>query len=75
MLFIAEVTELKTLSCEKSLTYEYYTSNIKPSAKKEEGKKGWVCRVCGYVYEGETLPDDFICPLCKHGKEDFEPIK
>lgn len=75
MLFIAEVTELKALSYEKSLTYEYYASNIKPSAKKEEGKKGWVCRVCGYVYEGETLPDDFICPLCKHGKEDFEPIK
>lgn len=70
MLFIADVTEMKTLSDEKPVTYSYYQSNVKP---KPEKKKGYVCRICGYVYEGESLPDDFICPLCKHGADDFEP--
>ena len=55
------------------MTYNYYQSNVKPKPKTE-GKKGWVCKVCGYVYEGEELPEDFICPLCKHGAADFEPI-
>ena len=77
-LFVAEVTEAKTLSAEKSATYEYYQSNIKPkpAAKAEEkgGVKKWVCKVCGYVYEGETLPTDFVCPWCKHGADFFEPI-
>ena len=78
-LFIAEVTEAKKLNNEKSVTYEYYQSNIKPkpqAAKVEEpsAKGKWVCKICGYVYEGDTLPEDFICPLCKHGAADFEEI-
>jgi len=74
-LFIADVTQAFVLSNEPSATYQYYFDNIKPKppAAKEQ-KKGFVCKICGYVYEGETLPDDFICPLCKHGPEDFEPI-
>ena len=77
-LFVAEVTEAKTLSDEKSVTYEYYQSHIKPkpAAPKQEqtAKTKWVCKICGYVHEGEELPDDFICPWCKHPKEDFEKV-
>jgi rubrerythrin len=61
------------LSDEKSVTYTYYQENIKPKPQAEQ-KKGFVCKICGYVYEGDTLPDDFICPWCKHPAEDFEPI-
>ena len=71
-LFIGEVGDAVVLSDEPSCTYAYYQSDIKP--KKQE-KKGWVCTVCGYVYEGDPLPADFICPWCKHGAEDFEPVK
>ncbi len=74
IVFLADVTEAKQLSSEKSLTYEYYFSNIKPKPE-ETKKKGYVCKICGYVYEGEPLPEDFICPICKHGAEDFEQIK
>lgn len=72
-LFVAEVTEAKTLSKDKSVTYEYYQSNIKPKPqpKKEETGEKWVCKVCGYVHEG-PLPDDFVCPWCKHPASDFE---
>ena len=76
-LFVAEVTEAKTLSTEKSITYEYYQNNVKPKPQeqKSEGtKKKWVCKICGYTHEGEELPDDFICPWCKHPAEDFELI-
>lgn len=77
-LFVAEVTEAKTLSTEKSVTYEYYQSNIKPRPNAEppktEGKGKWVCKICGYVHEGEELPEDFICPWCKHPAEDFEKV-
>ena len=77
-LFVAEVTEAKTLSSEKSVSYEYYQSNIKPRPNAEppktEGKGKWVCKICGYVHEGEELPDDFICPWCKHPAEDFEKV-
>ena len=80
-LFVAEVTEAKKLSNEKSVTYEYYQSNIKPKPatpkteeKAEDGKHKWVCKICGYTHEGETLPDDFICPWCKHSAEDFEQV-
>ena len=69
-LFVAEVDDAVVLNDEPSCTYAYYQSDIKPQAKKEE-KKGWVCTVCGYVYEGDPLPADFICPWCKHGAEDF----
>ena len=75
-LFVAEVTEAKTLSDERSVTYEYYQSNIKPKPQAQAqtaDKEKWVCKVCGYVHEGE-LPDDFICPWCKHPASDFERI-
>ena len=72
-LFVADVTEAKVLSKEPSVTYAYYFDHIKPKPQpKDETKPGWVCKICGYVYEGEDLPADFICPLCKHGAEDFE---
>lgn len=74
-LFVADVTEAKVLTSEPSVTYAYYFANIKPKPQPpEEGKKGFICKICGYVYEGETLPPDYICPLCKHGAEDFEPL-
>ena len=72
-MFICTVTEARVLSDKETMTYNYYQSNVKPKPKTE-GKKGWVCKICGYVYEGEELPEDFICPLCKHGAADFEPI-
>lgn len=72
-LFIAEVTEAKTLSDEKSVTYQYYFDNIKPKPQ-EKKKKGFVCEICGYVYEGDELPEDFVCPVCKHGAEVFKPL-
>ena len=73
-LFVAEVTEGKVLSSDKSVSYEYYLSNIKPKPQAEKSNtEKWVCKICGYVHEGE-MPDDFICPWCKHPKEDFERI-
>lgn len=72
-MFICEVTESRVINNEKSMTYAYYHENVKPKPQTE-GKKGYVCKICGYVHEGE-LPDDFICPLCKHGVADFEPIE
>ncbi|MBP3728743.1 MAG: flavin reductase [Lachnospiraceae bacterium] len=78
-LFICSVTESKVISQAESMTYSYYQSNVKPRPPKagegEAKKKGWVCSVCGYVYEGEDLPEDFICPLCKHGASDFEKLQ
>ena len=75
-LFVAKITEAQVLSNEKSATYEYYFANIKPKPQPAEKKiKGWRCKICGYIYEGEELPPDFICPICKHGAEDFERIE
>ena len=73
-MFICSVTEARTISDRESMTYAYYHANVKPKPQTE-GKKGYVCTICGYVYEGDPLPEDFICPLCKHGVQDFEPIK
>ena len=73
-MFICSVTEARTISDRESMTYAYYHANVKPKPKTTESK-GYVCKICGYVYEGEELPEDFICPLCKHGAQDFEPIK
>ena len=74
-LFVADVTEAKILSQAPSVTYAYYFEHIKPKPQPQlTQKKGWVCKVCGYVYEGEELPPDYVCPLCKHGPEDFERI-
>ena len=73
-MFICSVTEARVISDKETMTYSYYHANVKPKPETE-GKKGYVCKICGYVYEGEPLPEDFICPLCKHGAADFEPIK
>ncbi len=73
-MFICSVSEARVLSDRDTMTYAYYHANVKPKPETD-GKKGFVCKICGYVYEGETLPDDFICPLCKHGAADFEPIQ
>lgn len=76
MLFIASVEDMEVLSGDASATYAYYQSEIKPKPEKASGsgKTAWRCSVCGYTYEGETLPDDFICPLCKHPASDFEKV-
>lgn len=73
-MFICTVTESRVISDKDTMTYTYYQNNVKPKPETE-GKKGWVCKVCGYVHEGDELPDDFICPLCKHGVADFERIE
>ena len=72
-LFICSVTEARVLSDKETMTYSYYLENVKPKPETE-GKKGYVCKICGYVYEGEELPNDIVCPLCKHGYADFERI-
>ncbi len=72
-MFICSVTEARVISDKETMTYTYYQNNVKPKPETD-GKKGWVCKVCGYVYEGDELPEDFICPLCKHGAADFEPV-
>lgn len=76
MLFIASVDDMEVLSDEASATYDYYQSDIKPKPEQQAstGKTAWRCKVCGYIYEGEELPADFICPLCKHPASDFEKI-
>ena len=73
-MFICSVTEARVISDADTMTYTYYQKNVKPKPETE-GKKGYVCNVCGYIYEGDELPDDFICPLCKHGAADFSPIE
>ena len=73
-MFICSVTEARVISDVETMTYTYYQKNVKPKPETE-GKKGFVCKVCGYVYEGDELPDDIVCPLCKHGAADFEPIQ
>ncbi len=73
-MFICSVTESRVITEAETMTYTYYQSNVKPKPQTE-GKKGWVCKICGYVYEGDPLPEDFICPLCKHPASDFEPIE
>ena len=88
MIFIADVTECFTVSNEPSVTYQYYFDHIKPAAAKSAqaggtaasvigvsaASKRFECKICGFIYEGDSLPDDFVCPICKHGKEDFEEI-
>ncbi len=73
-MFICSVTEARVISDRETMTYTYYQNNVKPKPQTE-GKKGYVCKICGYVYEGEELPEDIVCPLCKHGAADFEPIQ
>ena len=73
-MFICSVTEARVISDRETMTYAYYHANVKPKPQVD-GKKGYVCKICGYVYEGDPLPEDFICPLCKHGAVDFEKIQ
>ena len=73
-MFICSVTEARVMGSKETMSYTYYQNNVKPKPQVE-GKKGYVCKVCGWVYEGDTLPDDIVCPLCKHGAADFEPIQ
>ncbi len=72
-MFICKLTEAAVVSDVETMTYTYYQKNVKPRPQPEK-KKGYVCKICGYVYEGDPLPEDFICPLCKHGAQDFEPL-
>ena len=72
-MFICSVTEAVNVKKSESMTYAYYHANVKPKPQPEK-KKGYVCKICGYVYEGDPLPEDFVCPWCKHGAEDFEPL-
>ncbi len=73
-MFLAQVTGAQVLSEEESVTYDYYQKNIKEVPVVEETKKGFICTVCGYIYEGDTLPEDFVCPWCKHPASDFKPL-
>ena len=73
-MFICSVEEAKVVSDKDTMTYSYYHASVKPKPQKK-GKKGYVCTICGYVYEGENIPDDYICPLCKHPREDFEELE
>ncbi|MGI6716106.1 MAG: flavin reductase [Eubacteriales bacterium] len=73
-MFVADVTDGVNLSKEESVTYAYYHAHIKPKPVNAGTKKGWRCTICGYIYEGEELPPDYICPICKHGAEVFEKL-
>ena len=73
IMFIAQLVEAEVLSDKPTVTYDFYQKYIKPKPEKTE-KKGWRCKICGYIYEGENLPADYICPICKHGAVDFEKI-
>lgn len=73
IMFIAQLVEAEVLSDNPTVTYDFYQKNIKPRPQKTE-KSGWRCKICGYIYEGEILPDDYVCPVCKHGAIDFEKI-
>ena len=73
-MFICLVDESRVISDAPSMTYNYYMEHVKPKPETD-GKKGFVCKVCGWIYEGEELPEDIICPLCKHGASDFEPVE
>ncbi len=71
-MFLCDITESVVLNQIETMTYTYYQKNVKP--KPDTEKKGWVCDICGYVYEGEELPEDFVCPLCKHPASDFSKL-
>ncbi|MBQ7680634.1 MAG: flavin reductase, partial [Oscillibacter sp.] len=74
-MFIADVVGGEVLSKDPSVTYAYYFANIKPKPEaKQATKSGWICTICGYIYEGDTLPDDYICPICKHPASDFKKL-
>lgn len=72
-MFVCTIEDAENVSSAPTMTYSYYHANVKPKPNAE-AKKGYVCKICGYIYEGDPLPEDFICPLCKHGAADFEPL-
>ena len=74
ILFIAQLVEAENLSDVPTVTYDFYQKNIKPKPQSAPAQKGWICKICGFIYEGEELPPDYICPICKHGAADFERI-
>ena len=74
IMFIAQLVAAEVLSEKTTVTYDFYQKNIKPKPEAIFAK-GWRCKICGYVYEGDPLPEDYVCPLCKHGAEDFEKIE
>lgn len=75
-MFICSITEAEVISDEETMTYSYYHKNVKPkSAPKAEEKKGYICTICGYIHDEDELPEDFVCPICKHGASDFEKIQ
>ncbi|MEE1313118.1 MAG: flavin reductase [Lachnospiraceae bacterium] len=74
-MFIADVTDAEVLDDAPTTTYDYYQSHIKPKPEVKKKVTGYVCKICGYIYEGDPLPEDFICPICKHGAADFEKIE
>ncbi|MDD6351780.1 MAG: flavin reductase [Lachnospiraceae bacterium] len=73
-LFIADLVDGEILGKDPSVSYAYYFAHIKPKPQPAPAKKGWICTICGYIYEGEVLPPDFICPVCKHPASDFRPL-
>ena len=73
-LFIADLVDGAILGSDPSVSYSYYFAHIKPKPQPAPAKKGWICTICGYIYEGEVLPPDFICPVCKHPASDFRPL-
>ena len=74
IMFLCTPTGGRLLSDAETVSYSFYQKSIKPKPAQSGKKKGFVCRICGYIYEGDTLPDDYTCPLCKHGAADFEPL-
>ena len=75
-MFLCDVTEAGAVAGAETMTYSYYHKEVKPKPQpQEQKKKGYVCKICGWVYEGDPLPEDIVCPVCKHGYEDFEPLK
>ena len=73
-MFVCTLTEATNIVDKETMTYTYYQDNVKPKPQPQK-KKGYVCKICGYVYEGEALPEDYVCPICKHGAADFEEIQ
>ena len=74
IMFICALTESAVVDTAETMTYTYYQKNVKPKPQPKQSL-GYMCKICGYVYEGETLPEDFICPVCKHPASDFEPVE
>lgn len=75
MMYLADVTDAEIVCNDESVSYEYYQKSIKENPKIENSKKGFICTICGYIYEGDYLPEDYICPICKHPASDFKSLE